>query len=295
MNIGIIGGGSIGLLFASYLAENGHAVTLYTKTEEQAILLQTEGILLQKDASQSRLHVDAHVITQGIRDHDLLIITVKQYHLSSLTPILLSLPSRIPLLFVQNGMGHLNLLERLPQANIMVGIVEHGALRRNSNTVVHSGEGVTKVSVFRGAEFNKELFSDACSNPSFPVEVKQDWYEMLITKLVVNSMINPLTALLRVENGQLLSNPHFYQLFTNLYQEIVKILKPDNPNDWWEIVVSVCKKTAKNRSSMLRDIEQLKETEIDGIIGYFHTLPTYSDNDTPILDFLYTAVKGLEN
>jgi 2-dehydropantoate 2-reductase len=295
MNIGIVGGGAIGLLFGSYLAKNGHVVTLYTRTKEQAILLQTEGVLLHREATNSRLHVDAEAITQGIRDHDLLIMTVKQYDLPSLTPLLLSLPSRIPLLFVQNGMGHLDLLGNLPQANIMVGIVEHGALRKNGNTVVHSGEGITRISVFKGASTNMRLFIEACSAPFFPIEAKQDWYDMLITKLVVNSMINPLTALLRVENGQLLTNPHFYQLLTNLYKEIVEILKPDNPSEWWEIVVSVCNKTAKNRSSMFRDIEQAKETEIDGIIGYFHALPAYSDTDTPILDFLYTAVKGLEN
>ena len=43
MRIGIIGGGAIGLLFANYLSEN-HDVTIFTRTKEQAELLNRDGL-----------------------------------------------------------------------------------------------------------------------------------------------------------------------------------------------------------------------------------------------------------
>jgi 2-dehydropantoate 2-reductase len=294
MNIGIVGGGAIGLLFGSYLTKNDNVVTLYTRTKEQAILLQEKGILLHRD-NISVSNIEAIWINEGMVDHDLLIITVKQYQLATITPLLYSLSSTTPLLFVQNGMGHLDLLKGLPQTNIMVGVVEHGALRIDHNNVLHSGAGITRVSVFNGELRIAEEFIKSCSSTFFPIEKNENWYNMLIAKLVVNSMINPLTALLRVVNGQLISNPHFYQLFTRLYQEIIALLKPENPNEWWDSVLLICQKTANNRSSMLRDIEQSKTTEIEGILGYYHSLPSYPVTDTPLLDFLYNALKGLEN
>ncbi|MDQ7861305.1 2-dehydropantoate 2-reductase N-terminal domain-containing protein [Peribacillus frigoritolerans] len=42
MRIGIIGGGAIGLLFASHLSEK-HNVTLYTHTADQASIIQRDG------------------------------------------------------------------------------------------------------------------------------------------------------------------------------------------------------------------------------------------------------------
>ena len=53
MRIGIIGGGAIGLLFASRLSEK-HSVTLYTHTADQASIIKRDGIRLIADG-ESRL------------------------------------------------------------------------------------------------------------------------------------------------------------------------------------------------------------------------------------------------
>ena len=40
----------------------------------------------------------------------------------------------------------------------------------------------------------------------FPVQIETDWEEIMHKKLVVNVCINPLTALLGVKNGELITN-----------------------------------------------------------------------------------------
>jgi 2-dehydropantoate 2-reductase len=294
MNIGIVGGGSIGLLFGAYLSKMNHSVTLYTRTEEQAISLNEQGLVLQSEEKQSHLSINASWTEKGLCEHDIVVIAVKQYHLAHLLHLLHSIPTSTHLLFIQNGMGHINLIKQLPHNNILVGVVEHGALKENSFTVNHSGSGVTKISLYKGDEAVINDFASNCTSPLFPFQVCENWYEMLIAKLVVNSMINPLTTVLRVENGKLISNPYFYQLLNQLYEEIVLVLQPDVPGDWWNMVVSICEKTACNRSSMLRDLELSKPTEIEGIVGFLRSLPTYCSENTPLLNFLYDAIKGLE-
>ena len=54
------------------------------------------------------------------------------------------------LLFVQNGMGHLKMLEKLKNRDIFVATIEHGALRLAENEVNHTGEGITRIAPFRG-------------------------------------------------------------------------------------------------------------------------------------------------
>jgi 2-dehydropantoate 2-reductase len=294
MNIGIIGGGSIGLLFGAFLLEKNHKVTLYTRTESQAFILNNYGISKEHKHDISHTSPIATCISDGISKHDFIIIAVKQYHLSAILETLYRVSTSTPLLFLQNGMGHIKMMQSLPHEHLFVGVVEHGALKRNENTVVHSGVGITKISLLKGDQYLLQKFVGQASSTLFPLQEYEDWYEMLLSKLVVNAMINPLTAMFRVENGQLIENPHFFELFTQLFDEIVALLQPENSSVWWESVKSVCQKTAKNRSSMLRDIEQSNPTEIDGILGFLKNHQNSSNNQIPLIHFLYNGIKGLE-
>lgn len=131
-------------------------------------------------------------------------------------------------------------------------------------------------------------------------------------KLIANAAINPLTALHRVPNGHVLSNPHLQSIATELVGESVAVARAgqiDLPSlfgtveyslycghsvisksplvssplaglkehkDCWEMtrermvdyVNQVAKSTSSNRSSMLRDLERGRPTEIDFINGY---------------------------
>lgn len=119
MRIGIIGGGAIGLLFASHLSEK-HNVTLYTHTADQASIIQRDGIRLIADG-ESRLltGIISKGLDEGISDVDLLIVAVKQYHLPQILPRIKDI--QVTLLFLQNGYGHISYLKQLQSPTIYVG------------------------------------------------------------------------------------------------------------------------------------------------------------------------------
>ncbi|WP_051351059.1 ketopantoate reductase family protein [Sulfobacillus thermosulfidooxidans] len=89
-------------------------------------------------------------------------------------------------------------------------------------------------------------------------------------KLIANSVINPLTALANVPNGELPRLP-LWSLSTALIHEATNVAKTIGlsiDDDLSSRILQLCQATATNKSSMLQDIEQRKVTEIDAINGY---------------------------
>jgi 2-dehydropantoate 2-reductase len=292
MRIGIIGGGSIGMLFASYLNQSGE-VKLYTRTAGQAEIINRDGIWLNLKEQTKRLNVAADCFDNWNGQDEMTIVAVKQYQLERVLAKIRELPaSGGKYMFLQNGMGHLKDLKKIADKEIYVGSVEHGAYRESENVVTHNGCGVTRVAPLNGTKSFLKTFVKNFSD-SFPFVIEDDYYEMLVKKLTVNAIINPLSALLRVKNGELLKNPHYFLIMEKIFREIAQILPFKNPDQSFAQVVAVCEKTANNRSSMLKDIEQGRETEIDGILGFLLEEAESKGKKVPLIDALYHLIKGL--
>ena len=293
MRIGIIGAGSIGLLFAAYLSKTCH-VTVYTRTIDQAKAINKNGIVLVKNSQEIKKDVKARGIDIWNGQEDLTVVAVKQYQLEGIIEKF-SQVTKMPLniLFLQNGMGHLKLLSRLEGHNLFVGSVEHGAYKENAYKVRQNGEGVSNLALFCGDSANLTSFISLVPI-DFPVCFHENYYEMLVNKLIVNAIINPLTAILQVENGWLLKNDYYYNVLKDLFTEITFILNLAEPNVYFNRVIEVCENTALNRSSMLKDIESGRKTEVDAILGFLLEKAQQQAKPAPLINSFYHLVKGKE-
>jgi 2-dehydropantoate 2-reductase len=287
MKIGIIGGGSIGLLFAGYLAEY-HDVTLYTRTERQASEINQNGVTIDIENTSNTYRVQAVSSKVSVIGEDILFIAVKQYILKDVLSQIKDLEKVQTVCFLQNGMGHLDFMNQLENTNILVSVVEHGALKFNDTTIIHTGIGRTKLAIFKG-----DFPTFDIPVKEFQIEFQNDWYEMITSKLIANAVINPLTALYGVKNGRLLQNEYFKNQVRTLFREIVSVI-PCNEEQMWELVTTICKNTAQNKSSMLRDIEEGRKTEIDAILGYVLAEAKKIEREVAITQFLYDSIKGME-
>lgn len=292
MRIGIIGAGSIGLLFGGYLGTK-NTITMLLRRQEQAKQLQTEGITVEKEKRRFTTVVHTNVRGDTLNEMDLVIVAVKQYHLSSIKPILNNLNRNIPLLFLQNGMGHIEMLKDLNSETILVGTVEHGALKINENTVKHNGIGQTNIALLRGDSLIIESLVSS-DIPSFPFHYHHNWEEMLVKKLIINAIINPLTAVLKVQNGQLITNSHFFALLKNYFHELYSVFSFMDKQMVFEEIMKVCRNTSENKSSMLNDILHNRKTEIDAILGYIIDRSKLENIQVPITQTLFQMVKGME-
>ncbi|GAA0613139.1 2-dehydropantoate 2-reductase [Virgibacillus siamensis] len=285
MKVGIIGGGSVGLLSGSYLA-NDHEVTVYVRRAEQKTMINDYGLVL--DQCSESIRVNALLVNEMVSE-DLLIVCVKQQHIDNILPIIQQTNYHTPVIFLQNGMGHIDKLHRTGQP-IMVGTVEHGALRRDNITVQHTGEGIIRLAALYTSDSPLRELTSKLNQPAFPFVFSADWKQMLHEKLLINTVINPLTALFDVANGQLLENSYLQQLASVLCREAATALNMDF-NAAWDSVQQVIRNTKKNVSSMLKDIREDRGTEIDSITGYLMQIST---NPIPNTEFIYRSIKAIE-
>ncbi|QGQ46958.1 2-dehydropantoate 2-reductase [Metabacillus sediminilitoris] len=292
MDFGIIGAGSLGLLYSFYLSKD-YSLTLYTNRKQQADLINKRGLSYFKDDTYTTAMIQA--TSDRNYKEDFLIVTVKQYDIEAIIDVLKELSPRT-ILFLQNGMGHLPYLSVLSKHQILLGISEHGAIRLNDHSVKHTGIGVTKISHYNQDKPQHSIFSQllAEQHSLFGIELKDDWHNMLTEKLIVNATINPLTAILKVKNGELIKNNDFKQILYELFKEVVLILDVQNEVKLWEHVQTICKKTEKNESSMYKDIQDGRQTEIDSILGYLIQCARKNQIMIPTITFLYHAIKGIE-
>lgn len=289
MDIGIIGGGSLGLLLSSYLSLD-HDVTLYVRRESQISHINDDGItlkLLNKYKRKTKVTVK---LIDKLQNHNLIFITVKQRQIDHVIAELKKMDPNNHFVFLQNGMGHIEKIMPLP-ANLYVGVVEHGATRLSDSEVNHLGIGTIKLAALKNRENNLRYFKTMLNSESFPFEETADWEMLLKSKLLINAVINPLTALFNVQNGAIVTNNHLQNLARKLTNEAAKVLG-FNEDEAWENVRRVARNTAENTSSMRADILHNRETEIEAICGYLLKLVDYSE--IPYCSFVYEAVLALQ-
>ncbi|MCA0983580.1 2-dehydropantoate 2-reductase [Halobacillus yeomjeoni] len=283
MNIGVIGAGSIGLLVSYYLGRE-HQVHVYVNREEQKDGLSRNGITCLPKEDQTP--VQAHLKNEGYRNHDVLIVTVKQSHLDEV--LATNLLDGTPVLFLQNGMGHVEKVQTACDVP-WVGVVEHGALKIGDTEVHHTGKG--KIAIASIAPDGKIAETAASLNTNdFPIEFHEDYYDMLSSKLVVNTVINPLTALFGLKNGCILTNPYINELAEKLCEEACSVLERSFSYEWNRLQ-KIADNTKANQSSMLKDIIEGRRTEIDAISGY---IIEKGGHPVPYHRFIVKAIHALE-
>ncbi|KMK96610.1 ketopantoate reductase family protein [Rossellomorea marisflavi] len=289
MDIGIIGAGAVGLLFAGYLGKR-HNVTVYARRKEQREQLEAYGVTVWREGRRGQTDVQAKSLSALDSRHDLVILAVKGYDLDE--SLFITVPTETPLLFLQNGIGHMDLLKTLPYDTVMAASVEHGALKENEHTVLHKGVGATNIALVRGASGPLQRLLEE-KDAAFPFVKEDDYEAMLLRKLFINAIINPLTAIAGCVNGEVASNPYYSALIEQAYGELLHLHPHMEEMISLEDIKRVCMNTAQNRSSMLKDVENGRMTEIESILG--ELVRKASPRDIPVMNTLYLLVKGKES
>ncbi|WP_165767890.1 2-dehydropantoate 2-reductase [Virgibacillus indicus] len=286
MDIGVIGGGSVGLLLSGYLSLQ-HTVTLYVRRSEQKSTINSGGI--EFTHSTKSIPIKSLLIGEQKKE-DCIIICVKQTDIASALRVLEQVNEDTSVIFLQNGMGHVKYLKGMKHP-VYLGTIEHGALRMDDRTVRHSGKGNIKLSAYNQDMLSCSKLSKKLHQEYFPVIATEHWSKLLAEKLVINAVINPLTALFDCKNGELLNNTFILKLARELCRETSLVLGL-NGEEQWERVKKVAENTAENRSSMCTDLKENRKTEIEAITGYL--LDNSENKHIPYTAFVYDSIKALE-
>ncbi len=115
-------------------------------------------------------------------------------------------------LTLQNGLGNREILEsQLGVERATLGVTTMGATLVAPGLVRVGGSGPT----YLGRHPSLDPYVGLLRHAGFEVEIEQELDSLLWGKLVVNTAINPLTALLRVPNGALLESEPTRDLMTD--------------------------------------------------------------------------------
>jgi 2-dehydropantoate 2-reductase len=266
----IVGTGALANLFAARFLAAKIPVTIMGNWPEGLAVLRARGVrVVNPDGDENSYSVDVisgDVPPSGVK---LALVLVKSWQTDRAAKQLEKClaPDGVALT-LQNGLGNREkLVEILGADRVALGVTTNGATLLGPGIVRPGGEG--KISLEQHSQIGKfvSLFTQA----GFEVDRMENLDSLVWGKLVVNTAINPLTALLRVANGKLLESESARGLMAAAARETAQVaakLGVSLPFDDSALAAEeVARRTAGNHSSMLQDVTRGAPTEIDAICG----------------------------
>lgn len=290
--IAIVGAGSLGLLFGASLAEAGYAVQLLWRPGRAA---GEQRVRLERAAGTVEMRLPACGVDAAPPRLSHVVLCTKAHDAESAIRLLApALGGGAAVLTLQNGLGsQAAVAAALPGHAVHAGCTTEGAWRRDADTVVHAGAGVTRIGPLQGGGVDWcRLLHDA----GLGCEAVDDIQRWLVDKLRVNALLNPLTVLHDCRNGGVLEIPQARAALARLGTETDAVLAAAGyrfAEGAAERTVAVARSTADNVSSMLQDYRAGRRLELAAITGYLVALGRHHRVPTPEHDAIYDALRGL--
>ncbi len=309
MKILVFGLGALGSVYAGLLQRAGHQVSgidipaVATVIEQQGV--HVEGIWGQH---QTRLEqVESSLDSLAEKDFDLIIVAVKAYETATVAQDLKDyIKDKTYVLLAQNGYGNYEAAQTfIPAAQLILARVIFGA--------VTIATGVSQVTVIADdvllghphnliPEEKLQYFAAACSAAGIPTRVSTDIMKYIWAKIIYNSALNPLGAILEVPYGKLAESAWSRELMDQIIAEIFAVLKTLGQSTPWadakayqtSFYEELLPVTAAHQASMLQDIQSGRKTEIDALNGAVSRLGQGLGVPTPLNDFITALLKCKE-
>ena len=273
MNIGIIGAGAMGCLFASLLSSS-HRVTLYDISRVTVDAVNLRGIRVEETDGDSEIfRIPAKLGGRDEEAKDLLILFVKAAATrSALAANRALFGEGTVLLSLQNGLGNEEVIETFfPREKVFLGTTKHNSVTTSPAEIFHSGAGVTVIGSPAGDEAGAKRIVDAFRSAGIETVFSPDVKRLLWEKLFVNMTINPITALLDKKIGFVAESAFAGELARVLISEAVAVARADgeefSADELTRSVLHTANLLSEGKASMCQDIEKGRPTEIDYING----------------------------
>lgn len=227
----------------------------------------------------------------------LLICTMKA---NSLIPSLKMIKDKITnstaILLLQNGYGHYEKVSALFNdfsfdVQVYSGTMSIGATMLSEHKINYFGGGIL---VENGSYVRilEKLFLNSFINFEISANIQKD----IFRKLIINSIVNPLTAIFYCTNDVIAAgSSEINYLKEGLLTEGLQVAKMMG----YDLDLTMEKFNhfinSKNSSSMLQDIRNGKKSEVDFINGVIIKLAKQFKIETPANDFVYKSIEYLED
>ncbi|MGA9533526.1 MAG: 2-dehydropantoate 2-reductase [Anaerolineales bacterium] len=290
----IVGSGAMACLFGARLSPYVDVIML-AGWPPAVEALQSAGIELDLDGSATRFQVKVATEPDEIPSASVALILVKTWQTERAAgQVAEFLAEDGVALTLQNGLGNLEKLQAaLGPARAALGVTTYGATLLAPGRVRPAGGGNIQLGRHPRVLPLVDIFTMA------ELEVRQvdDVTGLAWGKLAVNAGINPLTALLRVPNGQVADQPDARRILTHAVTEVSEVAHAAGIElpfaDPVAATLAVARRTRDNRSSMLQDLDRGAPTEIDAISGAVVAKAEELGRSAPVNETLWRLVRSV--
>lgn len=306
MKIVVVGTGALGSLFAGYLARSGENVSAVDIKPEIVATIRGKGIKISEEGAEEVLiplrgALRPEEIADEVGKVDLVIFLPKSAQTREAAASARCLwDDETVGLTLQNGLGNPEAIESiLGEKKVLAGVTLHGSTLLRPGCILHAGRGETVIGEMRGGSSPRaEKVAAVFNRAGLPTRVSEEVWNEIWGKLLVNVGINALTAITRLRNGLLMEHPEAREVLRRAVEEAKEVadrkgIRLPYP-DAVPKVEKACLASYQNFSSMLQDVLNRRETEVDFINGAVVREGKKLGIATPVNWMLTAIVKTLE-
>lgn len=299
----IVGAGAVGASYASRFFDMDSSCVSLAAAGERYDRLKAEGLVV------NGVHYAFPVLSpeDDSPPADLILVTVKHYHLVNALPILKNWVGKdTVLLSLMNGLDSESIIGSFyGQEKILYATVVGINASREGNVIKNSKVGT----IFFGEADNSVLSERVMTlqalfdRSGIDHQSPADMIRTLWWKFMINVGINQASAVLSAPYSVFQTSKHARQIMELAMREVISVagaagvdLLEQDIQDWYRFLEKL---DPQGKTSMLQDIEAGRTTEVDIFAGKVMELGKTFRITTPINEFLYHAIKvvetGIEN
>lgn len=298
--IAVVGAGAVGCYFGGMLARAGAPVVLIGRAG-LADAVRQNGLFLDTLTFQARVNVEVFTEISAAHGADLVLFCVKTLDTETAARQLAAhLEPGAIVVSLQNGVDNAERIRAAAGIDAAPAAVYVAAAMLGPGKVKHSGRGDL---VIGPRSERTERVAAVFERASVPCRISDNIAGELWTKLVWNCAGNAISALARVNYGQIAASQEARPMLEAVVYETLAVARASGVRmQMFEdpqaaiagALVLLAKQMGPATSSTAQDLARGKRTEIDALNGYVARLGAKLGVPTPVNYTLFALVKLAE-
>lgn len=302
MDIGVVGAGSLGSLFGGYLHDSGQNVHLVDKWEDQINAIRDRGLVIRTiDGNEIRVHPQASTEPDAVGEVDVAFIFTKsqdtEQAVRDAEPMI---GERTSVVTLQNGIDNMHTIATfIEDDRVFAGWGHEGATLVEPGRVLHTADaGTSKIGPFGDGAEMAERIAQMLTDAKIETVAVDDPRPYVWEKQLYSCAAKPiqgLTGLVRGDHNDCEPAMHASEVLLTEALEVARAKDIDIPrDDPLEHFREMQRGDEETKSSMLEDIENKRETEIEFMNGAIVRHGEEIGVETPYNELATALVKGRE-
>ncbi len=301
MRVLIMGSGGVGGFVGSRLVETGQNVTFVARGPHLHAIRDHGLCMLSETGTRQIHHVNAVERPEDAgSEFDLIIFAVKCYDTQQATQLLRpAIADQTAVLTLQNGIDSVPTLSSILGAQHIIGGATWLTAHIAEPGVIEYQDAMVRAAIGEpagGISDRVQAIAQALRAGGIQTEVSDDINHVLWNKLVLLSVLGPVTAACQLPLGPILATQGMLDLFRTMFDEAVAVARAQgialSDSTSTDLITLIQSLPSDNTTSLQVDFAHQRRVELDYITGAVIRRAQESGVPTPTLQTLYLTLKA---